>query len=585
MLEDAHILESVPACLARILRSQHFSRSQALSRFLQFVVELTLNDKEQELKEYRLGVEVFGRGADFDPRVDPIVRIQAAKLRARLAEYYASDGKSEAIILSIPKGGYVPTFTYAEPPISAPAQPSSPEIQSIAVLPFVSMSGDPENEYFSDGLTEELINVLAYVPGLRVVARTSVFCFKRAVRDVREIGSQLNVQTVLEGSVRKAGNQLRVTAQLIDVATGYHLASKTYTRELKDVFSLQEELAQTVVAEIMPRTRSAKSVVRTHATNLDAYNLYLKGMFALSNRFTGPRESIAMFRSALEQDPHYAPAWAGLAHSHFSLAWFSIMRPNEAMPHGKEAALRALELDDTLGQAYAALAMIQAAFEWDWQESERNFLRAIQFQPSLSLAHHFYAILCLQPQGRYNEAVSWIERALLLNPYDAILSATATLVYVIAGDYEAAVRRHELSVEVNPHYPLAYTTMGIGHETQGRYDEAVAMHRKAVASAARAPIPISCLAHALAKSGRRNEAEQLLQELLNAPQQSGFALAITYEGLGNRQQAVRWMKHAGEQREPQCIIMPVDPRLADLRRAPEMCQLLRGMGLARAATV
>ena len=230
----------------RVLSSSFFSRSSALTGFLRFIIELTLEGKAHEIKEYRLGVEVFGRGGDFDPRIDPVVRVHAAKLRARLAEYYASEGQNERLVITIPRGGYIPVFTETE----AVAGVFAAQSPSIAVLPFVSMSVDVENEYFSDGLTEELINVLTYVQGLHVVARTSVFCFKNVAKDIREIGAQLGVRTVLEGSVRKAGNQVRVTAQLIDVATGYHLLSRTFVREFKDVFALQEELAGAVVTEI-----------------------------------------------------------------------------------------------------------------------------------------------------------------------------------------------------------------------------------------------------------------------------------------------------------------------------------------------
>jgi len=241
--------KTVLAHTERILSSSLFSRSSVLPRLLTFLVESTLAGKAQELKEYRLGVEVFERGPGFDPRIDPIVRVQAAKLRARLAEYYAGEGRHDTLVISIPRGTYIPVFTPKDAPDDAGKAPAAPA--SIAVLPFVSVSGDVDNEYFCDGLTEELIHALTYMPGWRVAARTSVFAFKNAAKDVREIGAQLGVRTVLEGSVRKAGSQVRATAQWIEVATGYHLLSRTYLRELKDVFALQEELASVVVTEIM----------------------------------------------------------------------------------------------------------------------------------------------------------------------------------------------------------------------------------------------------------------------------------------------------------------------------------------------
>lgn len=242
--------EAVREQTDRILASVHFARSQALTRFLRFVVDHTLDGKELEIKEYRLGVDVFDRGQEFDPRIDPIVRIQAAKLRSRLAEYYSDRGHGDTVVITIGKGAYVPSFALAQ---KAPEPVrGTPDAQSIAVLPFVNISANPENEYFSDGLTEELISRFTMIPGLRVVSRTSVFGFKNASKDIREIGAQLNAHSVLEGSVRRIGNQLRVTAQLVEVSTGYHLMSRTYVRELKDVFAAQDELAQAIISEVLP---------------------------------------------------------------------------------------------------------------------------------------------------------------------------------------------------------------------------------------------------------------------------------------------------------------------------------------------
>lgn len=252
--------EAVRTQTDRILASPDLKRSQSLSRMLRFVVEETLNGNGQELKEYRLGVDVFERGADFDPRIDPVVRIQAAKLRSRLAEYYASEGRDDRVQISIMKGGYVPTFTLVH--AREEKRPAfKTDRQSIAVLPFVNISADPENEYFTDGLTEELINVLTAAPGLRVVARTSAFSFKNRPKDIREIGAQLNAEAVIEGSVRRNGNQLRVTAQLVEVSSGYHLLSRSYRRELKDVFADQDDLANAFASEVIPAVRTTQTIL------------------------------------------------------------------------------------------------------------------------------------------------------------------------------------------------------------------------------------------------------------------------------------------------------------------------------------
>jgi adenylate cyclase len=229
----------VRAQLERILNSRLFAQSQRLTHFLRFVVEAATDGNLENVKEYAIGVEVFGRGDDFDPRVDPIVRVQAAKLRSKLLEYYASEGAHDPVVISIPKGSYAAAFEV----VGTTTKLTEDHRASIAVLPFVNMSPEPDNEYFSDGLTEEIINGLTTVPGLCVVARTSVFRFKGQAQDIREIGSQLNVRTILEGSVRRTGAQLRITAQLISVQDGYHLWSQTFKRELRDIFAVQEEIS------------------------------------------------------------------------------------------------------------------------------------------------------------------------------------------------------------------------------------------------------------------------------------------------------------------------------------------------------
>src|SRR5215472_16761804 len=372
----------ISAHLEKVLSNPLFSRSARLSRFLRFVVEAAQAGQTDSVKEYLIGVEVFDRGRDFDPRIDPIVRVQAAKLRSKLLEYYASSGAQDGIVISMPKGSYAPEIRDRKPTVAGAASKVAPERSRIAVMPFTNISPDPENEYFSDGLTEEVINRLACIPGLQVVARTSAFRFKGHNEDLREVGAKLNVGTVMEGSVRKAGDQLRVTAQLIDVQSGYHLFSQTYHRELKDVFQVQEELAQAVVDEIAPLSADGASrvVVKTRTVNLDAYNAYLRGRYAQANRFNDRNQWIDSFREALEIDPEHAPAWAGLAYGYFMLAWFYQMPSNEALPLSKEAALKTIELDSSFGQGHSSLGLIKCSFEWDWASGEASFRRAIELQ-------------------------------------------------------------------------------------------------------------------------------------------------------------------------------------------------------------
>jgi adenylate cyclase len=566
----------VRAQLDRILASGHFSRSPALSRLLQFIVGLTLEGKEQELKEYRLGVDVFDRGADFDPRVDPIVRMQAAKLRARLAEYYAADGRYDPVVISIPKGGYIPGFRQAAPALASPAI----EVKSIAVLPFVSMSADPENEYFADGLTEELINVLTQVPGLRVVARTTVFCFKNAAADVREIGAKLKVESVLEGSVRKSGNQLRVTAQLIDVASGFHLLSRAYPRELKDVFAVQEELANAVITEIMPQVRKASiEPVRVSTGDLGAYALHLKGMCALPRGHSGPRESAELFKQALAIDPRYAPASAGLAWAYFLMAWYSSMPVREAMSLGKAAAQNAIRLDPSVALGHAALGAVLGAFEWKWREAEESFQRAISLQPGLAVVHQLYAGTCLLPQKRVSDATAAIDRALASNPFDPMVASTAVYTYSIGGNYEAALQTYSLGVEVNPKSPLLYRAMGLAHQVAGHMDKAVKDFQTACDAAGRSPVALAALGQALARSGDREGAQAILRELESSKGRTALAMAYMTMGLNRPEESLGWLEKAADEPEPHLMMIPVHPVFDPLREHRRFHQLMQRMHL------
>lgn len=575
---DENLAQFVLAETERILASSYFSRSPTLSRFLQFVVELTLAGKEQELKEYRLGTDVFGRAADFDPRVDPIVRIQAAKLRSRLAEYYTGPGADADVVISIPKGGYIPAFSVKEP--AAAAQ----EIHSIAVLPFVSMSGDPENDYFSDGLTEELINVLTYVPGLRVVARTSVFCFKNTAKDVREIGAQLNVKTVLEGSVRKAGNQLRVTAQLIDVATGFHLLSRTFPRELKDVFAVQEELAGAVVTEIMPQVRKeTRPLMSSHTSDLETYNLYLKGMFTAANHFLGPQDGVEIFQAVLERDPRYAPAWAGLANAYCLQSWFGIIPTKTALPLAREAANRALELDPAMGLPHAALGMAYAVLDWNWPLAEQCFKRAIELQPALAIAYQFYSFNCLMPQRRFDEGIAHTQRALALNPFDGVLCGGAILVYIAVGNYPEALRLLERSIGANPNHGLVFGMGSVTLQLLGRVEEAVAGFHRACELTRRAPFPVASLGYLLAQKGDRNQALALKRELEDRSAHS-YAMALINMGLDDHEETLRWLQKSMDDREPHAHALAFDPRFRRLYGLPQYRQMMATMGLTQAAS-
>jgi TolB-like protein/Tfp pilus assembly protein PilF len=540
-------------------------------------------------------VERHGRLVTQDELLESVwagTFVQPEVLKSQILDIRAALGdrpKDPLFIETVPRRGYrfiagvreasaVVATVDPGAPNSVPAPPLSRT--RIAVLPFVNMSSDPENEYFSDGLTEELINQLAGVPGLQVVARTSAFAFKTQTGDIREIGAKLNAGTVLEGSVRRAADQLRVTAQLIDVQSGYHLFSRTYQRAWRDVFALQDELAQAVVAEIASpgNTRAGPSSTRTG--NLEAYNKYLKGMFALEIRYFGVPAAIEHFTSATECEPNYAPAWAGLASAYFQLAWFRHSAATESMPLAQKAARRSVEIDPNGAAGLAALAAVECAFEWKWEAGQRHFERAMELQPSLASMYPYFAHCCLMPQLRYAEACRLMEQALKLDPFNPVCHSIAIFCYTHANRFPDAFRQHKLAFSINPDYPPLEATVATTYEFSGQWEQAIASYRRASSLSKGAPIIVGYLGHALARTGASAEARELLADLQSRPHPVKVDLARVHLGLEDFDTSLDCLEEAVKHKELHLLNLPFDRRFHPLRSHPRFQHVLRQMGLA-----
>lgn len=566
--------DEVLAQLDRVLSSPQFAKAARLGRFLRLVVEESLRGNADALKERRIGVEVYERGGRFDPRLDPIVRVQAAKLRLRLLEYYSGPGANDPIVIEVPKGRYAPDIRGRAPTSTALDR------SRIAVLPLVNIDDDLDSEHFADGLTEELITRLACLPDLQVVARTSVFRFKGTRQDVREIGMLLNAGAVLEGSVRKAEGQVRVTAQLVAVDSGYHLFAKTYQRELKDVFQLQDEIAQAVVDEIAPEATRSHPRPRNATTRLDAYDAYLHGMFLLSSSYQDLAQCVEMFRAALRIDPRYAPAWAGLSHAYWVMAWFRVMPADAALPLARKAALRTLEIDPDSAQAWSSLGVIEAGLDWNWALAQRRFERAIELQPGLAITYPFYAVVCLLPQSRFDEACTLAAHSLVLDPFNPLFHAMATLVFAVAGRHDEALLHHITGIGVQPAFQPIHTVAGLAHELAGRPEAAIVCYRKSLELGGESSPLMSFLAHALAVTGETAEAEQILEKLLGLPQPPDLDIARVYSGLRNVAATFRWLDVALDRRNVHLVTVPPDQRWSWLRAHPRFADLIRRMNLA-----
>ena len=458
-----------------------------------------------------------------------------------------------------------------------------PADKSIAVLPFVNMSADRENEYFTDGLSEDLINALTHIKGFRVAARTSAFSFKGQQVDARTIGHTLNVRTVLEGSVRKAGNRLRVTAELVNTGDGYHVWSEQYDRVMSDVFTIQDEITAAIVdalkIELLADEKTA--VTKKHTDDLDAYHLYLKGRYHWNRGNTEEFwKAIDLFNEAIRVDPNYARAYAGLADAYTGLgdAGHSAVSPKQAFSSATRAVEQALTIDDSLAEAHASLGHLKM-HEFEWPDAEREFVHATKLNPNYASAYHFYAFY-FASLGRTNEAFTTLERALELDPVSLSINTDLGVLSYFARDYEAAIAQYRRVLDMDATYSRAFVTLGSAYAHAGKHDEAVAAIRKAMElSGDRSKV--AALGRAFGLAGKRGEALDCvaeLKELSNERYVTPYAIALIYAASGDTDEALSWLQDAYEQRVSELIYLKVDPFLDKLRADSRFTDLLEKVG-------
>jgi serine/threonine protein kinase/tetratricopeptide (TPR) repeat protein len=464
------------------------------------------------------------------------------------------------------------------------AIPAGAVRQSIVVLPFTNISSDPENEFFADGITEEIINALAQIEDLRVVARSSAFSFKGKNVDLRTVGECLNVTTVLEGSVRKSGNRLRITAQLVNVADGYHLWSERYDRELQDIFEVQDEIAKTI-ADRLKVTLGAerqKPLVRAGTKNLEAYQLYLKGRFHWNKRAAdGLRKAIEYFQEAIEKDPDYALAYTGLADAYNLASFLNVFPPGEVMPKAKAAAAKALEIDDGLAEAHVSLGYASFTYDWDWAAAGRHFEQALAVNPSYVGNHPFYP-LYLSSLGRFEEAGAVATRALDLDPASPAVSHVLAVQLYLAREFDQAIQQCHKTLEMEPNYAVAYSMLGQAYASKELYREALPHLDKFSVLSRGDPASLALLGYAHARLGERNEALRMLEELRALAKRRfvpAFSFALVYAGLEDNDQAFTWLEKACEERFNRLAYLNVEALWDPLRFDPRFAELLRRVGI------
>jgi len=573
VLQDQAVLEH----LERILASPTFQQGDRLKRFLKFIVVEAVAGRRHELKEYVIGVEVFGKEETFDPRTDPIVRVQARRLRAKLVRYYRDEGRADETVIELPKGGYAPVFKHRDTPVLIKRTVAAALVSrnTVAVLPFADHSGERDLDYFCRGMREEIVHHLARFPSLRILASD----------EPRTTGNKTDAAMIINGSVRRSGERLRITAQLVDGATGCYIWSESVDATLIDLFPAQERVAAAIAARIEPELGDGRpgSPSRKPNENLAAHNLYLQGRYHLNQRTEeGLRKALDFFEKSLVEDAEYAAAHAGLSDAYGLLAHYGVFGPAEVWTKAAASATAAVLLDANSAEAHTSLAHVKATQDWDWLGAEREFQRAISLDPRCATSHHWYAMSCLSPLGRLDEAVDEMIVAQALDPVSSIVARDLAVIHFYRRDFETALEQCDHTVELNPHFAPAYWILGVIQEQRQDFDESAAAFQRAVHLSPQTPRMHGALGRTFALSGRRKRALDVLRKLEAYAKEryvSPLEFAWIQFALGEIDLGFYWMQKALEDRSFDLISIKVDPRFDTLKHDPRFEVVVRRIGV------
>ena len=643
--------------LDRILISDTFQTAECHRNFLRYTVLQTLAGRGGDIKEYSVATEALGKDNSFDPRLDPIVRVQASKLRARLARYYATEGIGNPLRIELPKGSYSPILiksgTAAQPEAIQPesiqpesiqpestqpestqpepasrrdkevretksgfvlsrrwaltllaslllcaaavsagwfmlertggARPSLPA--SIVITPFQNLSDSREDEFFSDGLTEELINSMARLKDVHVIGRTSAFQFKNKAIDIREIGRKLHVATVLQGTVRRHAGRVRISAQLSESLSGTVVWSQIYDQDATDAVGIQSDIANTITAELgghLSTWRNKFSPTNTGTVNRSAYEAYLKGRYFCAKRTPKTVEmAIDYFQQALKLDSAYAPAWAAIADCYAVAPALKDASYTDAIPKITAAARRSIAIDPNVGLAYIDLG-IASMFNYDWAPAEENFLRGIGLNPNDALAHHWYGVFLLLT-GRVREGLRENELALSLDPISPEMAGAYGRALRFDGQLDASILQLSKALVIDPNYGANRQQLTMAYLQKHMYSDAIVEAKKAVALMDNVADPFTGaqLGFAYGQGGHPSDARRMLGELLPLAVNGHFPeqqIAAIYFGLGDLDNTFLWYEKAIEKRSGG-VYLKADPLFAPLRSDPRYSRLLGKMSL------
>ena len=543
----------------------------------------TIDGDLDSLKEFSIAMEVFDRTSDYDPNIDAIVRVEARRLRTKLKAYYENGpGSVDPVLIGLRPGSYVPVFRWLD--VQPPRHHEEiggkrpPRRICIAVLPFVNMSPEPEQDYFCDGISEEITNSLTRVSGLNVIARTSSFYFKGANIDIREVGQRLGADIVIEGSVRKAGEQLRITAQAIQAESGHHFWSETFRRELKDVFAIQEGIAQSVVELLRLHMPEVQGGMRVSAPDLEAYTEYLRARFLIHQQSPETlHAALEQLRRITQTYPDYALAYSGMAAASGLLAQFGVVSGQDMYPEIKANAERGYALDSESADTCTVLGALRAWFEHRWDKAENLYERALRVQPSHASAHMFraMALLC---RGDIKGAEAGLRRSTELDPLSASDCARTAYLQYVKGNSAAAEEHLRQAFELDRDYPEARFYEGLLHFQQQRHDALSQRFSPSVT-----PLCIGLLAAAHAHEGDRSRADECvarLDQLAGSQYVTPLARALAAVGMGDFDLALETLDEAINHKTNFVNLLAVEPFFRPLHGDPKFARLLKKLNLS-----
>lgn len=455
----------------------------------------------------------------------------------------------------------------------------------IVVLPFENFSGDPNQDSFVDGMTNALITDLTKISALRVISLATAMQYKRKHKSPRDIARKLNADLIVEGGVIRSGKRVRITVQLVQAATGMYMWAESYERELKDILVLQNEVIRTIAnaikVKLTPQEQARLASAPT--VNPEAYDAYLMGRYCWNKRTEEwLKKAIEYFERAIDKEPHAALGYAGLADSYTVLGLLETLPFSVVSQKAKAAAIKALDIDESLAEVHNPLIFIRANYDRDWLAAEREFQRAIELNPNYATVYHWYALTCLSPRGQHDEAISRSKQALRLEPFSVVINAGLACCFYYARKYDEALSQSRQTLELDPNYAIAHLTLGLAYEQKGMFKEAATGFRRAVKTSGRRPTMVAALAHLYATTGRRNWAFKLLNRLREQSLQryvSPYAIGLVYAGLGMKDQAMKYLENAFEDHSVWLIYLNVDPRFDIVSSDPRLRQLSQRLKL------